>query len=535
MKQTLLLVCAASCLLCVTARAQDKARPCDYTRTRNSGKPPLSRKDFDDTFGDIILKEKRASQRSQGINLLVVYVCARGVAFRLNDTDRQSLRARWGRNDSRLIEKLIAAVDEKAAVGERSAEAATAPQPHRAASPERELAVISDGYNPTSNDNWSETFADDGSSFAYAARLGSKEFVIFNGWKGPEFDGVGPPLLSPDGRSVAYAAREIRTVDSVRLIVIDGKTVGQYSDIGRLTFSPDGKKLAYYAKKRDEDDWVLYVHDGSGLADRPAGPPKFKTYEKDLEPAFSRDGAGMAYVAWEGSEKHVVGGKKLCVNDTVLDVAAEFGQPAFSPDGDKLAAGKYPVTKEKLESGEYQWGIAVYDLVNGGAPEEGRGGSSKINTPVFNPDNRRVLYVDGGGGYDEHIVWGGVQGANFHHVGYPTFSPDGRRIAYAAKTWARGVAVIDEQLGDWFNDVGPPVFSPDSGTVAYAVQENGKAWIVVGDKSGPHFDRVGKPVFSRDGSSVEYGARDGRRLLWKTMKVPVDRRGREAPSRQSRP
>ena len=56
-----------------------------------------------------------------------------------------------------------------------------------------------------------------------------------------------PPVVSPDGRHLAYPAHRGRKF----CVVEDGLAGAEYDEVlkGSLTFSPSGKSLAYKARK----------------------------------------------------------------------------------------------------------------------------------------------------------------------------------------------------------------------------------------------------------------------------------------------
>ena len=43
---------------------------------------------------------------------------------------------------------------------------------------------------------------------AYVAEKGGKRFIVLDGQPGTEYDVVGTPVFSPDGKRLAYAARK---------------------------------------------------------------------------------------------------------------------------------------------------------------------------------------------------------------------------------------------------------------------------------------------------------------------------------------
>ncbi|MBJ6802483.1 PD40 domain-containing protein [Geomonas propionica] len=99
-------------------------------------------------------------------------------------------------------------------------------------------------------------YSKDGNSHVYLGRkvtpgqTGKSIFAVVNGKEGARFDKVAGPTFSPDGRLVAYRARQ----DGKRFMVVsdlDGKIVRQdpvHEMVFPPVFSNDGKLLAYGVK-----------------------------------------------------------------------------------------------------------------------------------------------------------------------------------------------------------------------------------------------------------------------------------------------
>ena len=85
--------------------------------------------------------------------------------------------------------------------------------------------------------------------------------VVVDGQLGPEYDGVGSPVFSADGKRVAYVVQK----GAKRLAVVDGQPGPEYDDIKvslfpvewSPIFSADGKRVAYAAKKGAK--WLVVI------------------------------------------------------------------------------------------------------------------------------------------------------------------------------------------------------------------------------------------------------------------------------------
>jgi hypothetical protein len=100
---------------------------------------------------------------------------------------------------------------------------------------------------------------EDGRSWAFAARRGATWFVVVNGKEGPAWDRVVTPQLSPDGTRVAYRARQ----QGRRFVVVadaEGRTVRVHRALEQVfpvRFGPDGRSIAYGAKEGREALWIV--------------------------------------------------------------------------------------------------------------------------------------------------------------------------------------------------------------------------------------------------------------------------------------
>lgn len=116
---------------------------------------------------------------------------------------------------------------------------------------------------------------------------------MLDGKVGPEFDEIamlaGRGLIfSPDGNRVAYKAYRGNILsDDMRkeILVVDGKPGPDYDRIGDPVFSLDGKRFAYTAQKRG--DYMVVVDGQPGQA--------FGYSESPSKPMFSPDGRHIAY------------------------------------------------------------------------------------------------------------------------------------------------------------------------------------------------------------------------------------------------
>jgi len=103
------------------------------------------------------------------------------------------------------------------------------------------------------------TFSPDGSRHAYVAEERGRGFVVVNGAAGPAFDRAVQPRFSPDGAFLVYRARQ----DGKRFVVVadaDGKVLRRhpgYEQVFPPAFTADGASVAYGVKEGPRLLWKV--------------------------------------------------------------------------------------------------------------------------------------------------------------------------------------------------------------------------------------------------------------------------------------
>jgi len=144
-----------------------------------------------------------------------------------------------------------------------------------------------------------------GGALAFKALEGGKMGVVVGDRKGPfEFDVVGHPVFSADGRRVAYAAATGAQVDAFTALssyadqmaqggrwclVVDGKRGPEFDRVDAPVFAPDGKVVACRVR-RGKKSLILVGEKAGGELDD-VGPP-----------AFAPDGKRVVFGARIGRE-----------------------------------------------------------------------------------------------------------------------------------------------------------------------------------------------------------------------------------------
>jgi Tol biopolymer transport system component len=92
----------------------------------------------------------------------------------------------------------------------------------------------------------------DGKHIAYAATWKFRFIVVKDDAKAEQFDAVGPPVWSPDSAKVAFAAKK----EGKWYICIDHRRNETFDEIlTRPHFSADSKSLAFGARKGQDIVW----------------------------------------------------------------------------------------------------------------------------------------------------------------------------------------------------------------------------------------------------------------------------------------
>ncbi len=189
----------------------------------------------------------------------------------------------------------------------------------------------------------------------YTSGTAAKQAVVVDGNRGEEYDSVSTPVLSPDGRSVAYVAFR----EGQCFVVVDGKRLESHPSVQDPVFSPDGRKVAYPAFKGGK--WMMVAGEKPGDLFELLGPPSWspdsmkvahmamrnnlyvmvvdggrsELFEAVGPCAWNQDGTKVAHFARKQNKVHMV----IQFNKSVETYDEVYGAPVFSPDGKKAAFG----------------------------------------------------------------------------------------------------------------------------------------------------------------------------------------------------
>lgn len=215
------------------------------------------------------------------------------------------------------------------------------------------------------------------------------------------------------------AYEQLTGPDQSKLVVADARgrvrwMFGAGSTDGRPLWSPDGSHIAYFAGWAHIFGISIARPDGSDdheVASSPAWP----TYGP-ADPAWTADGQRLAFDDGDGVDGISIFSVAVGGGDR-RELVADATQPAFSPDGSKLAyVGRAGV---------------VVAAVDGAAPQV-LSSSPQAIAPAWSPDGSLVAFDDG-----SSVVVARPDGSGARVIGsgaasFPAWSPDGKLIAFLA-------------------------------------------------------------------------------------------------------
>jgi tol-pal system beta propeller repeat protein TolB len=197
------------------------------------------------------------------------------------------------------------------------------------------------------------------------------------------------------------------------------------------------------------------------------------------------------------------------------------GQPAFSPDGTKIAYSTFEFSGNPCCNS-----IAVMNADGSGKTKVINGddtGSGTNGSPAWSPDGQKLAFVSNFGGFNSQIGTVGVGGGavtqlttgSTDHFN-PAWSPDGAKIAfdtghpgdiYTMNTDDMTV----QQLTSASGDETQPAWSPDGTKIAYVSTTNNGNEIFVMDANGSNpvqltnnGDDDEQPAWSPDGTRIAF-------------------------------
>ncbi|MGM1064118.1 amidohydrolase family protein [Saccharothrix sp. Mg75] len=199
--------------------------------------------------------------------------------------------------------------------------------------------------------------------------------------------GIASPVVSPDGRTVAF-----RALNAVHLVPITGGTPRRLTDGHHFDsdpdFSPDSRSIVYSSDRGGVP--ALWTRDlATGEEAVLGGAPGAQTV-----PRYSPDGRRIAYVDQDGAVwvLDVPSGDRRQVTPALFMP----GRPTWSADGAVLALAAVKPYSRRFREGTSQ--VLTVDLVGGGLryaePMPFRSIATRGDDgPVWSPDGRHLAFV----------------------------------------------------------------------------------------------------------------------------------------------
>ncbi len=344
------------------------------------------------------------------------------------------------------------------------------------------LFVSQDGKKGPSYDTIQQgtpLFSLDSKQVIYVARKGAKWCVVVNNREYKAYDNVTIPVMSPDGKRMAYVARVKEGQDKSRVfVVLDNKEQKAYDLVisknpNTLIFSPDSAHFSYITLMQKEKK-MLVVSDGI----------EGKRYEAVMASVYSPDSKHLAYGAMENK-------KAFIVKDNVeLERYEQIGIFSFSPDSNHMIYTIKQGTK---------WGL-VYDGKKGALYDD-------VGAPRFSNDSKHIAYIVMNNKKKKMLMDGKQVGSEYEEIEFFNLSPDSKQLIFTAKKGNKWFLVKDGIEGPAYDIVSYPAYSPDSKHICYLVQQDMKAFMVRDGKRGSPYEQVMIPIYSPDSSRLSYIAK----------------------------
>jgi hypothetical protein len=333
------------------------------------------------------------------------------------------------------------------------------------------------------------TFSQDGSRWAYVARIGQEWILMADGkevMRIPASGTVGAVSgiagtagntdlrLQFTGESGTHLLMACSTFNGYELWVDGQKWPGTYSSGGGGTagtvdplVSPDGQRTAYVAQvARDKSALLLDGKDTGYLADN---------------------------LQFTADSKHLIGrsqdkdGQSLLLDGKPLIKARGLIAVYLSPGGKRIVAVLQHQDAKGI--GQFLW-------VNGKPVETSL--CETIKKVVFSPDGQHYAALCGRTGA-EFMVVDGKKGQEYQSIAdgsgngqfeAPRFSPDGTKFGYTSHVGGKGFVVINDEESDAFMNSGSFLFSPASKHVVMTgISTGGGDWhrqvpmLIIDDKA----------------------------------------------------
>ncbi|MFH0872259.1 MAG: hypothetical protein V1878_07185 [bacterium] len=188
------------------------------------------------------------------------------------------------------------------------------------------------------------------------------------------------PSPFPDNLHVAYTSNRLRDIDNIWSKSLSGHILTELTCTSEGSYnpavSPDGKKIAYVAKNVDGVEYVWVMNaDGTG----------YTQFYEGREPAWTPDGQRIIFVSRRAGKSELWLMEKDGLNLSRLTISTggeEYMQPSLSPDGKTVAF---------ICNKNGNWDIWIMNLDGSGMQHLTTYLGEDIN-PTWAPDGKAILY-----------------------------------------------------------------------------------------------------------------------------------------------
>jgi hypothetical protein len=385
------------------------------------------------------------------------------------------------------------------------------------------------------------TWSADGRTVAYVARRGDEYFPVVGSELGEAYGDVQMPVLA-GGHAFFVVSRAVTESTGHWWLWIDGKTVRQEDWMGDLAVRDDGRQVAYWsqpgaklgnAEQATSSDHYLVLGTersghwsfergerwfdctttkalyGSGrervftwAADNgwfviQSGKPEKRLTE--AQPgidgiAISADGSALAYVKRSGAS-----------SGTAPCAAAGEGRELYFKGkrvGRKFDVVSRPAVDARGAHVAYVVGLDGRSTVAIDDDEHPQGRYDHVIELAFDPQGTRLAFVANEGGHPHTTAAAAIEG--------------GQSFVVVVSVAEHGKAVEQAR----FLKVRELVWSPSGERLAYCTRDEVGWRIVCDEMRSESCDEVGTPHFAPEGASLHFGARTGRDLWWRELRLP---------------
>lgn len=353
----------------------------------------------------------------------------------------------------------------------------------------------------------------------------SSSTIVVNGVSGKTYSGSDHLTISPDGKRVAYVAKQ----DDKEFVVADGVEGKKYDYIKNLKFSSDGQHIAYAAGegKYFQPDSPFSGNDMVKtmfiVVDTTEGRKYDGTFveanvSQTYDPFFSKDGKKVAYTA-------IKNGKNIIINnDKEFSDYPDQEYPQFIGNSYDLIY-LVPETKNYflVVAGQKKTAHEYISDINDSPYYIGKD-ASQIAYEATDKDIRKIVINDS----TAYPIFSGV----LQNI---VFSNSGKYVAYYTGTWISKDLYVN---GNLFGNIQPnatittssPLFSPDEHLLVYSEysqkEQNGTIHILSVDPVQKilniplnGFKVIGSMKFSDDGKYIYFKGWQDRKIVFVTLNV----------------